>query len=335
MSAYPKLKMPVGKKLYALVENGTLAEDGTFTATVAQLNNESFIRTGNPAEADFLIRYSQFNAVTPMAIDRFNPMKRNTKIKVGTFWVPTRTDPPGSSQMKPGQIPMQMNSSTKYYCAYMHLAFDFHVAITLPDKSSIYVEDVKCAKDYNSGWQPREGMAVEKVQESASAMSFESVVGEYNTKKIRSLVGASRLLANKDLVCYTVKSKKRSSNNSEYIEINDAVNKLKGAVNILKDDEWNIDAFKMETSGCEETWLAEADSIDDVRITKETSSAIHYDLGIYYMLCREFGKAAAQFKAVEVVDKKLFADADKWAKDCEKWQKEKDAYEAMMKENKK
>ena len=53
MSAYPKLKMSLGKKVYALVENGVLAEYGTFTAAVAQLHNESFIRTDNPAEADF------------------------------------------------------------------------------------------------------------------------------------------------------------------------------------------------------------------------------------------------------------------------------------------
>ena len=34
MSAYPKLKMSLGKKVYALVENGVLAEDGTFTVSV-------------------------------------------------------------------------------------------------------------------------------------------------------------------------------------------------------------------------------------------------------------------------------------------------------------
>lgn len=339
MSAYPKLKMSLGKKVYALVENGVLAEDGTFTATVAQLHNESFIRTDNPAEADFLVRYSKFEAVTPMAIDKFNPMHRKQKIKVGAFWVPTRTDPPGSSQMKPGQIPTQLNSSNKYYCAYMHLDFAFHVAITLPDKSIAYKEDVKLGKNFNSGWMPSEGAAVGKVQEEASVMTYEAVVSEYSSKKISGLVGATFMFKEKDIVCYFARPKKRSSNGAEYLEINDAVNKLKSGLGYLKEDEWNKEAFAMETEGVEEVLKTALDSVGSENyehINKEIVSAIHYDLGIYYVFSKEFGKAAAQFKAVETDPKekgkdRKFADAAALAKDCEKWQKEKDAYEALWK----
>lgn len=339
MSAYPKLKMPLGKKLYALVENGTLAEDGTFTASVAQLQNESFIRIDNPAETDFLIRYSNFQAVTPMAVDKFNPMQRKQKIKVGAFSVPTRTDPPGASSMKPGQIPTSMNSSSKYYCAYMHLEFSFHVAITLPDKSSAYVEDVKLGKNFNSGWQTSEGAAVAKVQEDASVMSYEAVVSEYSSKKISGLLGATYLFKERDITCYFARPKKRGTNGAEYLEINDAVNKIKSGLGYLKEDEWNKDAFAMETDGVEEVLKTAIDSVGSENyehITSEIASAIHYDLGVYYIFKKEFGKAAAQFKAVETDPKdkskdKKFADAAALAKDCDKWQKEKEAYEGLWK----
>lgn len=336
MSGYPKLKMPLGKKLYALVENGTLAEDGTFTATVAQLQNESFIRIDNPMETNFLVRYSKFEAESPMAIDKFNPMQRKQKIKVGAYAVPTRTDPPGASSMKPGQIPTQMNSSTKYYCAYMHLQFSFHVAITLPDKTVAYAEDVKLGKNFNSGWQTSEGAAVAKVQEDASVMSYEAVVGEFSSKKIAGLVGASYLFKERDITCYFARSKKHAA---DYIEINDAVNKLKVGLNYLKEDEWNKEAFAMETDGVEEVLKTALDSVGSENyeyLTKEIASAIHYDLGVYYIFKKEFGKAAAQFKAVEIDPKekgkdKKFADAAALAKDCDKWQKEKDAYEDLWK----
>ena len=336
MSGYPKLKMPQGKKLYALVENGTLAEDGTFTATVAQLQNESFIRIDNPAETDFLIRYSKFEALSPLAVDKFNPMQRRSKIKVGAFMVPTRTDPPGASQMKPGQIPTQMNSSTKYYCAYMHLEFSFHVAITLPDKSIAYTEDVKLGKNFNSGWLPNEGAAVAKVQEDASVMSYEAVVSEYSNKKIAGLLGASYLFKEKDITCYLIKSKKHAA---DFIEINDAVNRLKNGLNYLKEDEWNKDAFKMETDGVEDVLKTALDSVGSENyeyITKEIESAIHYDLGLYYVFSKQFDKANAQFKAVETDPKekgkdKKFADAATFAKDCEKWQKDKETYEGLWK----
>ncbi len=336
MSGYPKLKMPLGKKLYALVENGTLAEDGTFTAAVAQLKNESFIRIDNPMETNFLIRYSKFEAETPMAVDKFNPMQRKQKIKVGAYAVPTRTDPPGSANMKPGQIPTSMNSSSKYYCAYMHLQFSFHVAITLPDKSIAYTEDVKLGKNFNSGWMPTEGAAVAKVQEDASVMSYEAVVSEFSNKKIAGLVGASYLFKERDITCYFARSKKRAA---DYIEINDAVNKLKVGLNYLKEDEWNKDAFAMETDGVESVLKSAIDSVGSENydfITKEIESAIRYDLGVYYIFKKEFGKAAAQFKAVETDPKekgkdKKFADAAALARDCEKWQKEKEAYEALWK----
>lgn len=339
MSGFPKLKMSQGKKLYALVENGTLAEDGTFTAAVAQLHNESFIRIDNPLETDFLIRYSKFEAVSPMAMDKFNPMQRKQKIKVGAFSVPTRTDPPGASSMKPGQIPTQMNSSTKYYCAYMHLEFSFHVAITLPDKSIAYVEDVKLGKNFNSGWQTSEGAAVAKVQEDASVMSYEAVVSEYSNKKISGLLGATYLFKEQDFTCYFARPKKHSSNGAEYIEINDAVNRLKSGLNYLKEDEWNKDAFAMETEGVEDILKSAIDSVGSENyehITKEIESAIRYDLGVYYIFKKEFGKAAAQFKAVETDPKekgkdKKFANAAELAKNCEKWQKDKDAYEALWK----
>lgn len=336
MSGYPKLKMPQGKKMYALVENGTLAEDGTFTAAVAQLQNESFIRVDNPMETDFLIRYSKFEAESPMAVDKFNPMHRKQKIKVGAYAVPTRTDPPGSSNMKPGQIPTQMNSSSQYYCAYMHLQFSFHVAITLPDKSIAYTEDVKLGKNFNSGWMPSEGAAVAKVQEDASVMSYEAVVGEYSSKKIAGLLGASYLFKERDITCYFARSKKYAA---EYVEINDAVNRIKSGLNYLKEDEWNKDAFAMETDGVEailKTAVDSAGSDNYEHITKEIASAIHYDLGIYYIFKKEFDKAAAQFKAVETDPKekgkdKKFADAAALAKDCDKWQKDKEAYEALWK----
>lgn len=336
MSSYPKLKMSQGKKYYALVENGTLAEDGTFTASVAQLHNESFIRTDNPADADFLIRYSKFEAVTPMAVDRFNPMQRKQKIKVGAFSVPTRTNPPGSSQMKPGQIPTAMSSSSKYYCAYMHLEFSFHVAITLPDKSIAYVEDVKLGKNYDSDWQTSEGAAVSKVQELASVMSYEAVISEFSNKKISGLLGATYLFKDRDIKCYYARSKKHAS---DYVEINDAVNRLKGGLGYLKDDEWNKEAFAMETDGVENVLKTAIDSVGSENyehITKEIESAIHYDLGIYYIFKKEFGKAAEQFKAVETNPKekgkdKKFADAAALAKECDKWQKEKDAYEDLWK----
>ena len=53
-------------------------------------------------------------------------------------------------------------------------------------------------------------------------------------------------------------------------------------------------------------------------------------------IAKEFGKAAVQFKAVETDPKekgkdKKFADAAALAKDCEKWQKEKEAYEGLWK----
>ncbi len=339
MSAYPKLKMPQGRKLYALVENGALAEDGTFTAAVAQLQNESFIRTDNPAEADFLIRYSQFEAVTPMAVDKFNPMQRKSKIKVGNFAVPTRTDPPGASQMKPGQIPTAMNSSSKYYCAYMHLEFSFHVAITLPDKSSIYVEDVKLGKNYNSGWMPSEGAAVAKVQEDASVMSYEAVVGEYSSKKVSGLLGASYFFKERDITCYYARPKKRGTSGAEYIEINDAVSRLKSGLGYLKEDEWNKEAFRRETDGVEAILKTAIDSVGSPNyehINKEVESAIRYDLGLYYIFSKEFGKASAQFKAVTTDPKekgkdKKFADAAELARNCEKWQKEKEGYEALWK----
>lgn len=336
MSGYPKLKMPLGKKVYALVENGTLAEDGTFTAAVAQLQNESFIRTDNPAETDFLIRYSKFEAVTPLAVDKFNPMQRKQKIKVGAFSVPTRTDPPGASQMKPGQIPTQMNSSSKYYCAYMHLEFSFHVAITLPDKSIAYTEDVKLGKNFNSGWLPNEGAAVAKVQEDASVMSYEAVVSEYSNKKIAGLLGASYLFKEREITCYFPRSKKYQA---EYIEINDAVNKIKSGLNYLKEDEWNKEAFAMETDGVESVLKTAIDSVGSENyehITKEIASAIRYDLGLYYIFSKQFDKAAAQFKAVETDPKekgknKKFGDAAELARNCEKWQKDKEAYEGLWK----
>lgn len=322
-SSYPQLKMPLGPKTYALLEEGNIAGPGSVVYSNAAVGGPSMIHQSNTSSVDLILNYTNLHEESPIEVDRFDPKKKRKVIKIGNIVIATRPKEvkEGPHRPHPG-----------FACAYLYRDVSFYITISKPDGTVLYENFVGESAEFNSGWWPAEHLAVDSVQRAASYLTLDNLIRR-NSKILKDLLGTSYMMYAKKVTCYYGKKKKRSKGADPYAEMNEAVEKLKKGSALIKINEWDIESFKSVTDGCVDVWekeLKEADFKDkNARINEEIACGLNYNIGVYYLFCKEYDKAAKYFKEVVMLDKR-FGDCRYFAENCDKWQLEKTAYEKMM-----
>lgn len=318
-STYPQLQLPLGPKTYALLEEGNTVGVGSVVLDNAIVGNTSMSRQESSASVDLIFNYSNLREESPMEFERYEKKRKVHPIRIGKVVINTRPveEKKGPHHPLPG-----------FTCAYMYRDVSFYITISKPDGTVLYEDFVAQNGEFNSGWWPEERMAVDSVYRAASNMTLAHLI-KNNSKLISDLVGSSYMMYSQKVTCYYGK-KKRSN---DYDDINDAVDKLKKGAELIKLNEWDIESFKSVTEGCVDVWenaLKNADMKNKkATINSDVACGLNYNIGVYYLFCKEFGKAAKYFKEVVMVDKR-FGDCRYFAENCDKWQAAKDAYEKMM-----
>ena len=322
-SSYPQLRLPLGPKTYALLEEGNVAIPGNVVYHNASVDGPSMIKQANASNVDLIFNYTNLHEESPIEVERFEPKKRRQVIRIGNVVIKTRPKEvkEGPHHPRPG-----------YACAYLYRDVSFYITVSKPDGTVLYENFVGESGEFNSGWWPVEHLAVDSVQRAASYLTLDNLIRR-NSKTLKDLVGASYMMYAKKVTCYYGKKKKRTKGEDPYAEMNEAVEKLKKGSALIKINEWDIESFKSVTEGCVDVWEKELKNADlkdkNARINEEIACGLNYNIGVYYLFCKEYDKAAKYFKEVVMLDKR-FGDCRYFAENCDKWQLEKMAYEKMM-----
>lgn len=323
-SSYPQLSVPLGKKTFAVLENGAVVGTGNvvYDNTFA-LKGHTMKRQSNPEGADLIFNFTNLHDESPIEVERYDPKKKRHPIKIGKVVIDTRPkeEREGPHHARPG-----------FACAYLYRDLSYYITISKSDGSVIYENFVSESAEYNSAWWPEEHLAVDSVLRASSKRTLANLIYK-NTPVLQELVGSAYLMDCKKVTCYYGKRKRRAKGEDPYTEINAAVDKLKKGAELIKINEWDIESFKSSTAGCVDVWENALKSADmnnkEAVINSEVACGLNYNIAVYYMFCKEFDKAAKYFKQVVMLDKR-FGDCRYFADNCDKWQIAKENYEKMM-----
>ncbi|MBQ0155192.1 MAG: hypothetical protein KBT22_01290 [Bacteroidales bacterium] len=312
-SSYPQVKIPIGPKTYAILEDGEISRSGSVVFNNVNISSKTITNQLNREGADLIINVSNFHEAFPIEVDRFDPRHKYAR------WSSTPKE--GHHRPHPG-----------FACAFMHKDLSYFVTLSTADGTILYENPVAESVEYNSGWWGTEAAAVDSVQRASASQTMGRLIYR-NNAALSQLVGSSYMMDYRSIHCYKAEPKRKQPNT--YGEINGCVDKMKKAAELVKINEWDIESFKEKTEGCVETWERELNTKNltdkTARINAEIACGLYYNIALYYLFIKEFQKAGKYFKEVIMIDKR-FGDARYFAEHCDKWQFAKDSYEKMMAE---
>lgn len=310
-SNYPQVKVAIGQKNYVVLQDGEPARAGNVAYENANIGNKTMTKQLNKEGADLYFNFSNMRDFRPIDVERYDPRYRSSRIN--------QTASEGVHRPRPG-----------FACAFMDIELSYYITVSKPDGTVLYENFVSETGSYNSSWWPTEAGAVDSVQRVSKGQTMAALISR-NNHALAQLVGASYMMNFRGIHCYKAEPKRKQPDT--YGEINEAVDKLMRGGELIKLNEYDIESFKEVTEGCVEIWEKElkTKNLTDktARINAEIACGLNYDLGLYYLFCKEFKKAGKYFKEVVMVDKR-FGDAKFFVENCDKWQLAKDAYERMM-----
>lgn len=310
-SSYPQVKLPIGPKSYVVLQDGEPARSGSVAYDNVSIGNKTVTKLLNKEGADLYLNISNMRDNAPIDVERYDPRYRSSRLHL--------TAKEGLHRPRPG-----------YACAFMSLELSYYVTLSKNDGTVLYENFVSETGEYNSSWWPTEAGAVDSVQRASHKQTMAALISK-NNAAIAQLIGASYLMNSRSIHCYKAEPKRKQPDT--YGEINEAVDKLMKAAELIKLNEYDIESFKELTEGCVDIWEKElkTKNMNDksARINAEIACGLNYNLGLYYLFIKEYKKAGKYFKEVVMADKR-FGDAKFFAENCDKWQLAKDAYEKMM-----
>lgn len=309
-SNYPQVKLPLGPKTYVVLQDGEVARQGSVVYSNVALNGKTMTKQLNQEGAELIINISNLRDAAPIDVDRYDVRRRESR------WNSTPSE--GAHRPRPG-----------YACAFLYKDLSYFLTLSTPDGTILYENTFAESGDYNSGWWISESSAVDSVQRASAKQTMAGLISKSNAS-LSQLVGASNLWM-RGVHCYKAEPKRKQPDT--YGEINECVDKLMKATELIKLNEYDIESFKELTEGCVETWEKELKTKNmtdkTARINAEIACGLNYDIALYYLFIKEYKKAGKYFKEVVMADKR-FGDAKFFAENCDKWQLAKDAYEKMM-----
>lgn len=294
-SSYPTAPIPLGYKLYAVVDDKGMSYPPASPAA-QNIKFKSLKKVRIAESADIIIRITNIEVklYPPLIID-----KKDIK--------------------KEGEI---------MYKAKQKKEISFDVLIS--DSSSIIHQDqVWKVENAESQWMSTPERAEKSVYYRLQNFNLDNEFQKYN-ELICNKLGTNKL---NDIKIHLYGAKAKKNSTEDYQELNQAVTTFQKATDIIRVDEYAIDKFKEKVQSCVEVWEKELEQCNDAesdRLTEEMVASLHYNLASYYILTKEYENALNELDTCEKIYKG-FGDANQINTLVRSWRNLQYTYEKMMK----